>query len=267
MIKLLNEDKYHTLFAIHEINGSIYHYRSLAKKLKGICSLYGIDNTSLFFQLQDDYLSIPQLAEKYVTEIRKISLTEPYYFFAHCVGSFFAYEVCKQIETNGGKIGALFLVDPPAANFIQQDNTLGLSPIFSSFCGADGIDIKKSEICGFSYLESLDYIMAKVKKIFSNNSAALVDDIDYGNIERVIRVHLSNLLAFENYEVCSKVKNIIIIRPENSGEKLERVLSTWQGVCNTNLRVKYLLGNSSAIFQEPLIDSITEIIKVNVGER
>ncbi len=78
-------------------------------------SLYGIKPKGLALG-EYGHLSVESMAAAYIKSMRKIQTHGPYFIGGECVGGIVAYEMVRQLEAAGEKIGHLFLMDTPRPN-------------------------------------------------------------------------------------------------------------------------------------------------------
>jgi aspartate racemase len=100
------------LFCVHAGDGDIFFFRPLAKELGPDQPFYGLH--PLTFQgKQGPFASVGAMAAHYVREIRTVQPEGPYRLAGYCTGGLVAYEMARQLWSQGQRVALLALVDTP----------------------------------------------------------------------------------------------------------------------------------------------------------
>jgi phthiocerol/phenolphthiocerol synthesis type-I polyketide synthase E len=104
------QDTRPAFFCMHGAGGNVLIYRDLAKNLGADQPFYGLqaqglDGTSA------PLTTIEAMAELYAKEIRRAQAHGPYYIGGYCMGGTLAYEVARQLKSEGEEIALLALFD------------------------------------------------------------------------------------------------------------------------------------------------------------
>src|SRR5690606_29207624 len=102
------------LFLVPGIGGNVAGYADLARLLGRDQPLYGLQSRGLD-GLETPFDRIEPMAAHYVSEIRKVQPTGPYYLGGACFGGAVAYEMAQQLRAAGEEIAFLMLLEtwPP----------------------------------------------------------------------------------------------------------------------------------------------------------
>ena len=106
------------LFCIHAAGGNVLLYRELANRLSLDRPVYGIQSSALQHGLPKAK-TVETMAAEYVAEIRKLQPQGPYHLAGYCLGGTIAYEIARQLRSEGEEIGVLALLDTHA-NWSQE---------------------------------------------------------------------------------------------------------------------------------------------------
>lgn len=98
------------LFIIHGAGGNILRFYPLASLIQTDHPIYGVQAQSLLAH-QPALLRLEDMAAFYLTEIRKIQPTGPYYLLGYSFGGTVAYEMAQQLRAVGEKIELLGMLD------------------------------------------------------------------------------------------------------------------------------------------------------------
>ncbi|MDQ1024652.1 thioesterase domain-containing protein [Streptomyces umbrinus] len=97
------------LFCIHPSGGSAHWYKALAQKLAGSCRTYGIQAAGMD-PSEVPYRSIPEMANRYWEEMKRVQPTGPYRVLGWSFGGLVAHEIGQQ---HPDEVDAIFLLEPP----------------------------------------------------------------------------------------------------------------------------------------------------------
>ena len=101
-------------FIIHAGQGKAAVYIKLVNHLNDEFNYWGISYEDPTYY--DPYvIPLEELAAKYIEKIKKIQEEGPYYISGWCIGGVIAFEVVKQLEAAGDKIGFVGMYNSPVA--------------------------------------------------------------------------------------------------------------------------------------------------------
>lgn len=120
LVAVRSEGSQPPLFCIHGILGNVLNYVPLAKALGEDQPFYGLqavglDGTTLPLQ------SIPEMAARYLAEVRKLQPHGPYFLGGYSMGGMIAYEMTRQLRAQGERTGLLALFDTYGPGFRRFD--------------------------------------------------------------------------------------------------------------------------------------------------
>ncbi|WP_201304186.1 non-ribosomal peptide synthetase [Vreelandella titanicae] len=111
------------LFCIHAVMGTIFDYQPLARRLQGICTVYGLPCRMLADPEHQD-TSLDAMADAYVEVIRRIQPLGPYRLLGWSLGGSLAAMVAARLERQGQDVTQLALIDPyiPGSGLHSEDS-------------------------------------------------------------------------------------------------------------------------------------------------
>jgi len=98
------------LFCIHARNGTAGFSRKLRNALPDR-PIYALRALGIL-PGEVPFISIPEMAQSYVREIRRVRSSGPYHLFGQCGLAQIAYEVAQQLTAAGDRVSTLTLADP-----------------------------------------------------------------------------------------------------------------------------------------------------------
>jgi thioesterase domain-containing protein/acyl carrier protein len=102
------------IFCVHGLNGDAVFANTLAAVLAKRRPIYGLRASGLS---QDEPIlqRIDAMAEKYLSEIRRVRPEGPYLIMGYCGGSWIALEIAQKLSRDGHAIPGLIFIEPPAS--------------------------------------------------------------------------------------------------------------------------------------------------------
>ena len=124
-------------FLVHDGDGEVLLYRTLAQHLPEKFNVFGVPPRSLPRIPMADR-TVEQMAASYVAEVRRRQPDGPYYFGGLCAGGVIAFEMAMQLESAGEKVGLVAIMDAvepltkPRAFLTAKRRWHRLASVFSS---------------------------------------------------------------------------------------------------------------------------------------
>lgn len=97
-------------FCIHGVDGDVLYFRDLARHLGKTQPFYGIRAQGLDGAAAPS-LNLPEMARRYVAEIRKLQPHGPYYIGGYSFGGWAAFETARQLREAGEEVALLAIID------------------------------------------------------------------------------------------------------------------------------------------------------------
>jgi amino acid adenylation domain-containing protein len=97
-------------FCVHGVGGNVVGFRDLARHLGPDQPFYALQPQGLDGK-RECLTSIPEMAKRYMQEIRKIQPEGPYRIGGYSFGGLVAYEMAQQLEAQGEEMALLALFD------------------------------------------------------------------------------------------------------------------------------------------------------------
>ncbi|MDQ7733303.1 amino acid adenylation domain-containing protein [Halomonas sp. SpR1] len=113
------------LFCVHAGMGTLYDYQPLARRLQGVCTVYGLPCRMLTDPQHCD-TSLEAMADDYAATIRRLQPHGPYRLLGWSLGGTLAAMIAARLEKQAQEVGLLALVDPyiPGSGQTSEDDWL-----------------------------------------------------------------------------------------------------------------------------------------------
>ncbi|MEO7262645.1 MAG: amino acid adenylation domain-containing protein [Jatrophihabitantaceae bacterium] len=103
------------LFLVHAVGGTVLPYTQLAAELADRYQVYGIQAAALVAPSPPVAQTLPELAARYLAELRTIQPAGPYRIGGWSMGGLLAHEIVRQLERDGETVELMILLDAPFA--------------------------------------------------------------------------------------------------------------------------------------------------------
>ena len=107
------------LFLIHAEGGHVLMYRDLARLLGTDMTVFGLQSRGLDGSSEPSH-DIEEMAGRYVAEIRTVQPDGPYFLGGWCLGGTIAYEMAKQLESQGEEVAWLGMIQARHTSYWQS---------------------------------------------------------------------------------------------------------------------------------------------------
>jgi amino acid adenylation domain-containing protein len=101
------------LFFVHAHGGGAIAYYALAQQLGRKQPFYGLEAPGLDGQ-REPFSEIPEMASHYIRELRRIQPQGPYQIGGHSFGGLVAFEMARQLASDGSQVSMLAILDTAA---------------------------------------------------------------------------------------------------------------------------------------------------------
>ncbi|HJQ02898.1 MAG TPA: amino acid adenylation domain-containing protein [Jatrophihabitans sp.] len=103
------------LFLVHAVGGTVLPYTQLAAELADRYQVYGIQAPALVAPSPPVAETLPELAARYLAELRTIQPAGPYRIGGWSMGGLLAHEIVRRLERDGETVELMILLDAPFA--------------------------------------------------------------------------------------------------------------------------------------------------------
>jgi len=260
------------LFLVHGLGGGIVDYGDLAHQICPDLPVYGIQDLGLD-EKEDIHLSIEEMAERYIQAIRSIQPDGPYYLGGYCFGGVVAYEIARQLGTQGIETALLAILEgyaPVVVDSKQQRRLSNLKGFLLNFPYwlRDFVRLerakKKTRILRLfrSLLQSVVFLVYRPDRI------DLRDFVDQ-DIEQIPEIHRrimeSHLRAQRTY-VPQKISGRITLFRVRGLSPFRSYDSTmgWSSLTETGVDVHMIEGAHFNILMKPQVDALAEKLRASL---
>ena len=223
-------------FCVHGVGGNVVGFRDLARHLGNDQPFYALQPQGLDGK-RECLTSIPEMAERYIQEIRKVQPEGPYRIGGYSFGGLVAYEMAQMLEAQGIEVSLLALFDTypgkmeSRASQLKNLRTLPLK-----------------EQVGFLFKKGSFVLMTLQKRL----------ELQF--LPRALRnVRQSCAKAAGNYDVQPYRGKVTLFRVrEKSVGSLNDPYAIWWRVAGEGVDLREISGDHLSLLKEPQVRFLAE---------
>ncbi|HSX37498.1 MAG TPA: amino acid adenylation domain-containing protein [Chlamydiales bacterium] len=198
-------------FCVHPVGGSVMCYNSLARHWAEDRPFYALQARGL----EEDQLphdSIEEMAAEYISAMRQVQKTGPYFLGGWSFGGFIAAEMAKQLQQMGERVSRLILIDTTAniekfKKIDAEDEGLLLSELTQHF---------KAEP---SLASSLSFKEQFARFIDNGGKRAIRATKGSQTVDRLVSLAKANYRAMRKFSIPLLDVDVCLLKTEANPEK------------------------------------------------
>lgn len=249
------------LFCVHPIGGNILEYYALASHLDKDQPVYGIQSLGLDGKATP-LDTIEAMATYYIAEMKIIQPCGPYYLVGYSFAGLVVYEIARQLDRQGERVGLLALLDR-------------LSPTFVSCRSESALEIFKIHLSNLSLLDykgKLRYVIGRLKYRFIHKRSFrsyMLAEWDNALPPSYVDVFDANLTASDKYQNQrqSYAGNLTLFRCEV--QPLNQALSVdlcWRDLVTGTVEIYPVVAAHYNMLLEPNVQSLAQQLQLCIGK-
>lgn len=248
------------LFMVHPPGGIVTCYRELAKQLDERQPLYAIRSRGLHGH-EDLPASLQEMADDYLTAVRSIQPQGPYLLGGWSLGGLVAYEMARQLISDGHSVSRLVLLDTT----IPEGSTDVVPAVELVNVGREyGIELNLEQLGELSPEEQLPFLWEHAKSlgVLDDDSPAEVVARVLEDLQSLFHHHLN--LATQ-YQLAPLQVDIDLFRPSEvpfdlqvSPDRGWRHLARW-------VNVRFVPGHHHSMVQPPHVQQLAQQISLGLS--
>jgi len=251
------------LMLLHGADGAVMFYREFASRLNTQSTIYGLESPLLSdpeFEIPD---SVEQLAVGYLQRIRTLQPQGPYRIAGYSFGGVLAYEIVRQLESDGEKVETLIMYDIGNPALLEHNGALERLKLFWE----DQEDRSTSEKL-FSLTKRIskaikDRTTVEVEHRVSKLASSTMLESNYWRHKKAREHHMSLEEHYTPEKVACPVR-VVSATGNSSKFRIDENMG-WAGVA-ADLRIENTDGSHLELFEEAYVDQIVRVTEKFLGE-
>lgn len=274
-VKMNESEDGRPFFCIHGHFGNILFLKELANKLGDKRPFYGIQSVGRNGS-EEPLLSIKQMADRYLREMRKIQPKGPYSFGGYCYGTLVARIMAKKLDKMGESYVPIIMIDPQP-DIYERILDKSVVSAFRKAANQQRVEVHRENVGeNNSLVEKSRYLMIKAgnkvinkfNEVFLSLLVQIQKHIPLPIPGYLKEVEVCNLVAHNQY--CSKLEPDfhadveIILSRQLLSKYSNDPARDWSGFTQGNMTINEVNDDgvimSDLMFKSPYVDQLAEII-------
>ncbi len=234
------------LFIVHGVGGNVLGFYGLARCLHADQPVYGIQAQSLLPD-REAVLSLEQMAEQYVADMRAVCPHGPYHLLGFSFGGLVAYEIAQQLLTKDAEVGLVAMLDT------RQPELMRGVPVRGALPNQILHRLRLLYLRTHRRNGRLRYLWRRFRERLQRANYMYAASKGQGRVAGAIRnVREINYVAGVTYSVRPYPGKVTLFRAE--ADPLEQPLPEdldWGIFAAGGVEIKYLPGDHGQILHEP----------------
>jgi natural product biosynthesis luciferase-like monooxygenase protein/amino acid adenylation domain-containing protein len=257
-------------FCVHAMGGNVNNYYLLARYLGSDQPFYGLQAPPLT-EAEDE--PVESMAQRYIEALREVQPAGPYLLGGYSFGSFVAYEMARQLESQGERIDLLALFDTYSPSILQQlspyrdiaDMLVALAWTTAREQGKELL-LSADELRKLSLDEQFDFFLERMRA-----EGLAPPEVDRELLARFLQGSAARERAAHNYAPqkyagnvtvfkCAQRDQLWLQRLAQAGLEANDATLGW-GALAQSVNVVEIAGHHDVICQEPYVQSLAESLR------
>jgi amino acid adenylation domain-containing protein/FkbH-like protein len=265
------------LFLVHGAGGDVlWGYANLAKHMNPEQPIYGIKSRGQIGL--EEYDDIEDMARFYLQELRALQPHGPYFLGGYCFGGNVAYEMARQLRSQGERVEQLLLIDASPSN-AGYERLLWWRPAFHYRFARNAYYWIKDFVTLLEPGEQRRYIVRKARVVWRKLAAKLRRRHNPGNVDldEVIDVNHFPDSELKFWQIHLNALVAHVERPYKGSVTLLRTRGQpilcsfeedfcWGKIAHGGVTVKHIPGSHENIFVEPNVKFLAEQMEQCLAE-
>jgi amino acid adenylation domain-containing protein len=255
------------LFLVHPHGGTVFCYQALTAALGDQVPVFGIQCRGLE-EGEQPLTSIPDMAAEYIKDIRRVQPQGPYQIVGWSLGGPIAFEVARQLEAEGLKVGLLGIFDSaiPASSGKNLDQLLPSSISANDF----GSEMSMASFARWFFraderqFEGLsDAQIVDALKEMAQRAGMLPPDVSPDMLRRFVAVAISSGIALYKYQPENPVQtNVVLFRAAQSLVEDPQWWAPWTYGAVETIAVQ---GSHYDMVFPPAVQTLADALRAKLG--
>ena len=231
------------LFCLHGGGGHVFYYKDLARSLAPERPVYALQPSGLFEGKVED-LSVEEMADSYLKEIREVSPNGPYNLLAYCFSTALGVEMSLKLNQSSEEVNLIIL------DSIVEQHSLKKGRFSVRLAGF----LKRFTQNPFSAIRT--YFVNRIEMFVTPTWQKLAGSAEE---KQLVRVRNQLISAYKNYHWPSFNTPLKIILTEKESDLFNKeLLNSWKAIYTGDMEIVDTEGQHRYLLEEPLVKTTAE---------
>ncbi|CAM4112362.1 hypothetical protein BIW53_11840 [Pseudoalteromonas byunsanensis] len=255
----LKEGTQGQLFMIHPIGGDVACYGQLAQQLALDFDIYAMQHPCYVSEVINQFDSLHTLAQSYLSEIKQVQQTGPYYILGWSFGGLVALTIAQLLESQAEQVRYVGLIDT-----VVKHNESGWQDFLQAYQQAGYSEHTPNQY--LQYLQSQPELCARFDKAYQVQWLAKQWSTDNEcRVERVREVVLRNLVSSQSEVACQAVTQLHYYGATQTKTTFPDNNAVFAALSKQNMRDYSVDGDHFSIMQAPQLTPLVAQIATDVA--
>jgi len=250
-------------FCVHPMGGNVLCYLDLARHLGDRQPFYGIQAVGLNGEAEP-FERFEPMAARYIQSMKALQPEGPYRLGGWSLGGVIAFEMARQIESEGETVSLLALMDstPPipenAPPEFESDYNLlsNLARDLEVFSGTD-LAVSYEELARMSLDEMLSYLVERATR-----AGAIPSDFGLRQLRRLYQLQKANFEALRHYQPSPYPGPITVFEATGKSEwEYHGPMSGWSRLSTRPVATHVIPGDHLTIITRPHVETLARLLE------
>jgi len=244
------------LFCVHPVGGNVLCYVELAQSLGMAQPVYGLQAFGMETG-QVPYTLVIEIAQFYLHALQTVQSQGPYQLVGWSFGGLVAFEIARQLQTQGESVSLLALLDTAVPALVKEppepeDEAQLLVDLFR-----EELSLSLEQLRPLTPEEQLTYVVAQGKQV-----ALFPPEMDVVQARRLLQLYKINVAAGRRYQPQLYQGPIILFQAtEDRPNWLTEPDYGWQDYATAGVAIIPIPGNHENLVKSPQVQILAEHLK------
>jgi amino acid adenylation domain-containing protein len=261
-------------FWVHGLGGEVYSYMQMSRRLGVARPVYGF--AADWTQIADSGpMDLAAMAARYVQEMRTVQTRGPYHLGGFCSAVLLAYEMARQIEAAGERVGVLAVLDynlshPKSGSMLRTVRAFASN--LPRWIREDAIPSGGRELLG-RVRSRLRRVVGHLKYRSGSSASPAIDLRDELGMWRfpefqlpMLRAYREASLRYEFKPIRGRVALFLARTAPLLGPWPNTAQNDWRALAGGGLEVHVVPGSHATMMKEPFLEEMVTILARRVAE-
>lgn len=257
----LREGSKQPLFLIHGVDGSVGRFQDLVQLLEPDQPAYGVLSQALLPK-QTALTRVEDMARFYVQEVRGVQPQGPYHLLGYSFGGLIAFEMARQLNSSGDRIGLLGMLD---TRKMAPLPILGAPEQLGSRL-ARGRSFAASHVKRVLSANGLKYAREKIRARWLRAGYTLLDAIGRPIPQVLKSASDVNWFAAVHYTPRFFPGRVTLFQAMESPDDARRAHDRWAQFAGEGVEIREISGGHEYILEEPYVRVLAREVSDCLGK-